>query len=148
MSGTGSFRSSPPLGGGLLEGGHQRMANGASGLTLVSSRPRSAYCPGAGVVRSAVQDGSLVSPPQTSGKTTDSPGASVRLSLLVPEKQSLLPHTRLPAASSKTISCRPSSSTRTHGTAETLVTTSSKVGLPPTGALPGPRTSKIGRAHV
>src|SRR4051794_41288497 len=73
---------------------------------------------------------------------TTSPGASVRGSLLVSGKQSLLPQIRLPDRSNSCSSSRPLSSARTQGTAETLATSRSKVGLLPTAALPGVRTSR------
>src|SRR3954447_10453889 len=116
--------------------------NGASGDDLVSSRPRSRDLPCGAVVRGAVHVGSLVSPPQMTGIVTTSPGASVRGSLLASGKQSLLPQIRLPERSYSSNSCSPLSSARTQGTAETLATSSSNVGLLPTATVPGVRTSR------
>src|SRR4051794_35889833 len=87
-------------------------------------------------------------PLHTTGNETVSPGARVRVSLLASGKQSLLPHTRLPAESRRISSCRPLSRARTHGTAEVFCTTSSKVGLLPGAAVAGADTVTASMSSV
>ena len=66
--------------------------------------------------------GSLVSPPQTTGKVTTSPGASVRgVAARPPGSSRCCPRSRVPDRSNSSSSCRPLSSARTQGTAETFV---------------------------
>src|SRR3954468_12660359 len=87
-------------------------------------------------------------PLHTTGNETVSPEARVRVSLLASGKQSLLPHTRLPAESRRISSCRPLSRARTHGTAEVFCTTSSKVGLLPGAAVAGADTVTASMSSV